>query len=83
MRLENGIIMMVVSILPHAELDQTNHRETHPTLGLYQDPRSQIHINLANSKRDALNDEPPSYDSIDFTKNEHELPTYDDIRNLQ
>jgi len=37
----------------------------------------------ANSKQDALNDEPPSYDSIDFTKNEHELPTYDDIRNLQ
>ena len=37
-------------------------------------------ITLANSKRDAWNDDPPSYDSIDFSKSE--LPTYDDIRNL-
>ena len=48
MWLENGVIMMVVSILPHAELEPSDYRETHPTLGLYQDPRpvlSQIHIN--------------------------------------
>ena len=39
MWLENGVIMMVVSILPHAELEPSDYRETHPTLGLYQDPR--------------------------------------------
>ena len=32
------------------------------------------------SKREAWNDDPPSYDSIDFSKSE--LPTYDDIRDL-
>lgn len=39
MWVENGVIMMFVSILPRAELEPTDHRETHPTLGLYQDQR--------------------------------------------
>ena len=36
---------------------------------------------LAYSKREEWNDDPPSYDSIDFSKTE--LPSYDDIRNMQ
>ena len=43
--------------------------------------RSPSHIHSASSKREASNDEPPSYDSIDFSKTE--LPTYDDIRSLK